>query len=207
MTKKRIAYLFIFTLLLFGCNDEIDYGLGEYRVDLVKIISGNTFSLLNNEETKLYSPFSLNGVTSGNRILLNYSQTGEQNDGYKIKINGIQFVASGTLENADYVAIGNSPIVFESAWIGLNYMNISFFGDHHSQTPYAKLLLESVIGSTYHISFRYDKRNDPPGVRTHYYTSFDLSPLLGPPGGGKTINVCFNASNYKPEYYTLTFEY
>ncbi len=208
MRISGITYLLFFFLCLSGCNDETDYGIGEYRVDLVKINSGTSFSMLNSSETSLLSENELKNATAGKRVLLNYSITGQQGNSQTIRINSYSAVFCDTIIPLSKAPnMGNDPINFESAWIGLNYLNIDFYGDYHSDKVAVALMHEKTTGATAYLTFRYDKLKDPPGSRSKFRTSFDISNVLGLPDGSKTVVVSFNAGNYKPENYTLTFKY
>lgn len=192
--KSYKGYILILASILFSCNDkDVDYGIGEYRVDLVKVIAGNTFSMLDEQETLLVSEQYFTEIDPGSRILLNYSQIGKRENGFSIKINGGTIVHCDTVIHNSAVInkLGNDPISLETAWSGLNYLNISCYVDYYSNDPIVALILDGYDGQTCRLSFRYDKRDDPAGSRRKIISSFDLSNVLGMPIGEKAVEVTF----------------
>ena len=207
VNKLPTTYLTLLLLLLLGCNDEVDYGIGEYRVDLVKVISGSEFSLLNNDETLLRSSNSLRSYKEGDRILLNYSYS---ESGNFVKINTATTVFCDTIIDLSKVKnIGNDALTLENCWLGLNYLNITCSFDYYKEKARVALILErtSIDNKTCYLSFRYDKNEDTSGSLRRLYASFDLEELLGKPKGEKKIIVSFNASNYEKDKCSFEFEY
>ncbi len=171
-------------LLLCSCNKETDYGVGEYRVDMVKVESDNSFSLLDKNETTLYNADAkkIQGIEPGNRILLNYSYLDQKQNGYDhvIKVNGASWVHCDSVRTI-MSSLKDDPIYFESAWIGQNYLNMSFYIDQHTETHQIALIqtnTTNVSGNHYtHLELRHDNKDDSPGSRKKINASFDLSPL------------------------------
>lgn len=205
MNKYLTIFLLLLSFLLFSCKKEVDYGIGEYRVDWVKVISPNSFSLLNLNETLLTSETTLSNIKEGSRLLLNYSYLSENQNSYSIRINGGSAVFCDTLMQQSPLTdkLSSEPIILESAWIGLHYLNISCYVDLYQKGPVIALVLDREEGDTYFVSFIYDKKKDPAGSRAKVNCSFDLSSLLNSPDKTKRVIVSFNDSTHK----TLEFDY
>lgn len=197
--KLNIVWILLFASFLFSCKDEVDYGIGEYRVDWVKVQSSQTFSMLNRGETLLVGDRSLGNVAVGNRILLNYTRLSEREGGYDVRINGGSSVFCDTVMQKSAVTerLGNDSIRLESVWIGACYLNVSCYVDLYGKGPVVALVLDRIVGNTYYLSFFYDKRNDPAGSRTKVNCSFDLSKVAGMPADDKKIVVTFNGEGNK----------
>lgn len=168
--------------------------MGEYYVDVVKVLSSNTFSKLDQNETLLVSEKSLTSVEAGSRILLNYSYLDKKENGFSVKINGgSSMLCDSIVKNTVLIEqLTSEPILLETVWLGLQYLNVSCYVDFYSNGPVAALVLDEYDGQTCRLSFIYDKRKDPAGSRRKINASFDLSNVLGKPAGTKKVIVSFN---------------
>lgn len=219
MDNRRLHILIIIVcLFLPACGgDDVDYGLGEYKVDLVTVAKQNNadiYFVLDNGKTL----FSLDNalvpanIQNGQRVLLNYSFTSEKTSGfdYTVKINYISGIVQGNLEKigpADLSALKNDPVQFESVWIGGKYLNMTFYFDYHSGQHQISLVRDTTIQQTdiVYLQFRHDRKNDPPGSRRKVIASFDLSKALGNPEGNKELSVEFNTTHYGVKSYHLEY--
>lgn len=181
-------------------------GIGAYRVDWVKVVSDGVFSLLDQQETRLYDTgaTTTKDLKAGERVIINYTFTDEQSSGFErnIKINSVYPVLCGDLKFLTPEAVDklkNDPIVFESVWMGRNYLNISFYIDtgNHQHTIGLVKSPSPYPGDTdaLYLLFRHDKNGDSDGSRKKVYASFDLSNLDG--DIPKRIIININPSNYR----------
>jgi hypothetical protein len=202
------VYFILCIFLLLGCsNDEVDYGLGEYRVDWVEVKSPRVFSLLNERETMLYNTEEnvINNLKTGDRVILNYAYSGKPASGYDygIKINGISPVICGelkTLPEQDMNKLKNDPVIFESVWIGRKYLNISLYLDINSKQHNIGLVKSNAPHPDYpnakYLLFRHDKNDDSAGSRKKVCASFDIG-SLGQISPSDTIVLSIHPSNYR----------
>lgn len=186
-------------------------GIGAYRVDWVKVVSDGVFSLLDQQETRLYDTgaTTTKDLKAGDRVILNYAFTDERTNGQSsgfernIRVNSVYPVLCGELkiltppQTVD--DLKNDPIVFESVWMGRNYLNISFYIDTGNRQHTVGLIKSPspYPGDTdaLYLLFRHDKNGDSDGYRKKVYASFDLSKLDG--GIPKRIILNINPSNYR----------
>ncbi len=209
--------LVITILLLTSCSkNDVDYGLGEYRVDLATVskqTGSDVYFILDNEKT-LFSPdYTVpENLKDNQRVQLNYSIISDkiQKFDYQVKINGLSAISQGDLVQMAGWAIDtlkNDPIQFESVWIGSKYLNMTGYLDYYSIPHRITLVQDTTIkqNNMVFIEFRHDKRNDPPGPRRRLVASFDLSKVLGEPQQNKNLLVKFNTSNYGEKTYNLVY--
>lgn len=208
LLKRELLGTLLCILLFFGCSkEEIDYGLGEYRVDWVEVKSSRVFSLLNDRETTLYNTGEnfINDPEAGNRLILNYAYSDKPAPGYDygIEVNGITPVTCGELKALPEQSINglkNDPIIFESAWIGRQYLNISFYLDIKSTHHTIALVKANTPHPDYPdataLLFRHDKKGDGAGSRKKVYASFDISSLSDTERSGRIV-LSIHPSNYR----------
>jgi hypothetical protein len=201
-------------VLLSGCREEIDYGIGEYRVDWVKVESNKVFSLLDSRGTTLYNAGETAiHVNAGDRIVLNYSYIDAPTAGFdrSIRINGGSPVMCGNLKMPvtlqELSRLKDDPIIFESAWIGRGYLNISFYLDMKGESQHSIQLLRSPVPcptdpDAVCLLFRHDNGNDPAGSRRKLHASFDISALEA--GLSQRIVLRINPSNYRDSIITVS---
>jgi hypothetical protein len=186
-----------------GCKEEVD-SIDTYRMDWIKVVSDGVFTLLNRQETRLYDTgtTAIKSLKTGERAIINYAFTDGQSSGFErnIKINSVYPVICGDLKilTAQEVdKLENDPIVFESVWMGRNYLNISFYIDVRDR-QHAIGLVKSPspypgdINALY-LLFRHGRNGDRPGSRKKVYASFDLGNLMD--DTDKRIIININPSN------------
>ena len=195
MNLYRTIFSVLFVLLFCGCSDEVDYGVGEYRVDWVEVHSGSLFSLLDNQGTLLSSNNFIRGLDEGDLAILNYTPIKQTADGYTIAINGAVLVQKFPITLQDRVSpdLNDDSITLESCWIGRNYLNISCYIDVYKANPTVILVYQGVDddNTTHHFSYQHSKNEDQKGSRAKTHLSFDLSQVMGEPRGDKMVLVTF----------------
>jgi hypothetical protein len=183
----------------------VDYGLGEYYVEIVTALGEDAF-LLDTGKTvyggggKSFEP--------EDRVYLNFSYQEESSN--QITIHSSAKISKGNLNAVKETGIpeyANDPIRFESAWIGSHYLNLRFYMEYKSEIHKIALITDSVRVNNPEIDifFRHDKNKDKPGYFTPVYVSFDLKEVLGEPRGDRTLRVNFNTTNYGDKTYAFKY--
>ena len=211
MNPLGLVVLFLF--LFSACSDDdVDYGYGEYKVDIVTYLAPNSFLLDNGKTAYNVEPKTSREYEEGDRIWLHYSFLPDIKSGYDfaIRVNGSSKITKSKLLPVKADTIGdfkNDPIQFESAWIGSHYLNMQFYMDFKSEPHQIALITDSkkLKNDSIWIYFRHDINNDPPGYANHVIASFDLKELLGEPQHNKVLFVNFNTSNYGDKMLELKY--
>jgi hypothetical protein len=204
---RRLTIFFCICLFFTSCEKEaVDYGLGEYYVEIVTALNDNAFRLdtgktIYNTNKETYKDFK-----EGDRVYLNFSYL--END--QIAIHGASKISSGELKAVaqnDFAGYADDPVRLESAWLGSHYLNILFYMDYKSVKHTIALITGELQKNDPEVNlyFRHDKKDDPAGYPTKVYVSFDLSKVLGEPQGDRTVHVRFNTTNYGDK--TCEFKY
>ncbi len=212
---KQLSPLLLLVLLVFqvSCEkDTVDYGLGEYFVDIATFQEVNSL-LLDDGHTLFVSEGKISSsFQNGQRIWLNYSILPDAVSGYDyaIRVNGASAIGQGMLTGINAVSIDtmkNAPVQLESAWIGNHYLNLLFYIEYNSQTHRITLVTDSakMKNDSVAIYLRHDTQNDPPGTTSRVIVSYDLEKVLGKPRKQKKLSVHLNTSNYGNKVYQ--FEY
>jgi hypothetical protein len=197
-------------LSLVSCHTDpvVDYGFGEYYVELATVVDDHVF-LLDNGQTVYDSNRTANlSLAAGDRVYLSFSYGKSLSD--PITVHGAAKIFSHTLNAVPEETLSkqpNDPIRFESAWIGSSYLNLHIYLEYRSETHKIALLTDkdSVNGSEVHLYLLHDKNNDAAGYWISLYASFDLSQTLGEPRGDRTLYVHFNTAGSGPAIYTFKY--
>jgi hypothetical protein len=192
---------------LASCDSVVDYGLGEYYVELATALDEPAFRLDNGHTVYDSHRTAGQSFASGDRIYLNFSYGASPSD--PITVHGAAKIFSDTLRTqpADQLSQQkNHPIRFESAWTGSHYLNMKFYIEYRSQTHKIALLTDEALTNNpeIHLYFTHDKTNDTAGYWTPLYASFDLSRILGQPLGNRTLSVHVNTPT-ADNIYTITY--
>ena len=197
-------------LFLLSCSpaDEVDYGFGEYYVEIVTALENNAFLLDQGRTIYDSNKTARQSFAAGDRIYLYFSYGKTLSD--PITVHGAAKVFSDVLKTMAKEAIAqetNDPIQFVSAWIGSYYLNMDFYFEYRSVAHKIDLVIDEkwMDDSEIHIYFRHNKNGDAPGYPISVYASFDLSKVLGEPQGDRTLFVHFDTGNYGNK--TCTFKY
>jgi hypothetical protein len=201
MKKKflfRLFLPFLFCSFIACSTDQVDYGLGEYYVEIVTVLNDDAF-LLDNGKIVYVSKKGDYSFESGDRIYLNFSYSDKNAN--QIVINTFSKISKGKLNvigEKEILEYGNNPVLFECAWIGSHYLNIQFYMEYKSEPHKIGLLVDKmhVDDQNVNLYFRHNKNNDKQGYPVLVFASFDLNEILGEAHGNRTLLVNFNTTNY-----------
>lgn len=206
---KRTSFILLFAFIIFNsCEDPIDYGYGQYYVEIVTALGDEIFELDNGQKLINTNASYPTAFEAGQRILLRFSYVEGCKDKIKIRFAGrlIQGVLD-TVEQEKILAHPNDPVKLESLWIGNHFLNILFYIEHKSEPHSVVLWVDKlkVDKNKIDIYFLHNINNDEKGVFTFMSTSFDLSSVLGQPQGEKTIKIHLNTTNYGNKIYEFNY--
>jgi hypothetical protein len=212
----------VFSLLVAFCiagvflnsceNDEYDYGLDKYYVEIGTAVEKNVFLLDNGKTILNVGEKAIQSFQRGERIYLNYTLLPETSTGYDytVRVNAASKITLGKLKKTDLKEIESSvqePVRLESIWVGSHYLNMQFYMNRKSESHTVGLLADSVsfAGDAVQIYFKHDPNNDLPGYPVHIFLSFDLEDVLGNPENNKTLAININTSEYGNKIYELNY--
>jgi len=197
-------------LALVSCSPApvVDYGFGEYYVEIVTALGEDAFLLDNGQTIYDSHKTAKKSFDAGDRVFLYFSYGNNPSD--PITVHRASKIFSDTLRTVSEDAMpqqADDPIRLESAWIGSHYLNLRFYFEFHSKPHRISLMMDEtqVDDSEIHLYFLHDRNNDNPGYPTLVYASYDLSNLLRVPQGDRVLFVHFNTSNYGNK--TCIFKY
>ncbi len=211
---KLYYYLFLFIpLLLFASceGDEVDYGLGEYQIELTTCLNSNTLLLDNGKLLTTDNPLS-SQYNDGDRIYLMFSYVNDDIESVnrKISVHSSSKIPLGKVQLMSKEEIDeqiNHPIRLESVWTGSRYLNMLFYIEFNSVAHSIGLICdkEALEQGNIELYFLHSRNDDAPGAPVKSVLSFDLSSELGEPIGEKDITVHINSSNYGDKTYTFVY--
>ena len=204
------SVLLSLSLALPSCSsiDEVDYGFGEYYVEIVTALENNAFRLDKGQTIYDSNKTAKQSFVSGDRVYLYFSYGNTLSD--PITVHGASKIFSTGLKTMPKETIfqeTNEPVRFVSAWIGSHYLNLYFFFEYYPEAHQLALAIDEkwMDDSEIHLYFQHHKSSDSPGYPSSIYASFDLSEVLGEPQGDRSLFVHLDTSNYGNK--TCTFKY
>lgn len=173
---KRSYWIFTLAMLLTGCtSDVVDYGLGDFRIDLATVTSDRNL-LLDNQVTLTPTNIVIpTDYKANSRVMVNYRRTETSGaNSYKISINSIAAVNSSTIKPITQ-SLPDDPILAESLWIGGDWLNLrigfEYFGKTHSMELAQRIVSNS---DTIYLELHHAKNGDTPGYWVKTYLSFPI---------------------------------
>ena len=212
LTRLKINWkykVWIFFLALLSCSEKtVDYGFGEYYVEIVTALEDNAFRLDSGQTVYDSNKTAKNSFTSGDRVYLYFSYGNTLSD--PITVHGASKIFSDALKTASKETISqqtSDPFYFVSSWIGGNYLNLHLYFEFRSQAHKLSLVVDEkqINDSEIHLYLRHDINGDAPGYPTSVYASFNLSTVLGVPKGERNLFVHFNTTNYGDKIFTFKY--
>ena len=211
LTRLKITWKCKLWLLLalVSCSPEVvNYGYGDYYVEIVTALGNNTFLLDRGQTLYDSNQTAKQSFTSGDRVYLYFSYGDALSD--PIKVHAASKIFSDTLKRMPEEKISqqaNAPVRLESAWTGSRYLNLHLYLEYRSKAHKIALVVDEaqVEESEIHLYLRHDTNGDTPGYPTSIYVSYDLSKALGEPQGDRNLLVHLNTTNYGEK--TSTFKY
>ena len=207
--KINWKYKLWLVLALASCSpDVVDYGFGDYYVEIVTALENNTFRL--DSGTILYDSNKTAEKTfaAGDRVYLYFSYGDTPSE--PITVHAASKIFSDALKPMTEEAIdqqANVPVRLESAWVGSHYLNLHCYIEYRSKAHKITLVVdeEKADDLELHLYLRHNDNDDIPGYPTSIYASYDLSDVLGEPQGDRSLLVHFNTTNYGNKIYTFKY--
>jgi hypothetical protein len=205
------SFLSLFSFLsFFSCasSPAVDYGLGEYYVEIVTALEQDGFRLDTGKTVYNVDKGDNHAYEPGDRVYLNFSYLEGSSD--QITVHGAAKISTGELKSLSTQTIASypdDPVRLESAWTGSCYLNAQFYIEYQSEAHKIALMIDenTVNDPEVKLYFRHDKNNDSPGYLTPAYVSFDLKKVLGEPLGNRSLTIDFNTTNYGNKTYTFKY--
>ena len=146
---------------------------------------------LDNGNVLLPEPSSNNlDIADSSRVIINYTPL----EGSFIKINSIQRIFLGNIEEKLPAQLSPHPIKVISVWVSGGYLNISLQADFHSK-PHSASLYRDMKAEKPTLYLSYSREDDPAGAPTQMYLSFNLGNLQN-----EDLTVYINTNDGKRKY-------
>ena len=218
LIRLKINWKFNFLLVVVGatltvalpsCADKtVDYGYGEYYVEIVTALDNHSFRLDNSTIIHDSNKTAKQTFASGDRVYMYFSYGNTPSD--PIKVHGASKIFSDALKTVKEETIPqqtDDPVHLVSSWIGSYYLNLYFYFEYRYKAHKISLVIdeERVDDSEIHLYFRHDLNGDASGYPSPVYASFDLSKVLGEPQGDRNLFVHFNTTNFGNKIYTFKY--
>ena len=204
---KHIA-LILLILLFSSCleEDKVDYGYGEYYVEMATALDGKSFLL--DCGKIVYNQKKIAGLEDGERIIFNFSYLNRETN--EVTIRNFKRVFLGSLkfvENDEIQEYEKTPVRFESIWLSSHFLNIRFYMEYYSEIHTISLYADQteINNDEIHLYFLHNKNDDLPGYWKSSDVSFDLQQELGIPQGEKNLIVHIVSENYGEKEYRFNY--
>lgn len=175
MDKKLIFPILL--ILLFSCTETIDYGLGDYRVELVTIVEnvGGRFYQLDNQDSLLPDVSVNSSLKSGSRALLNYNIAAQKGSkSYNIKVNSAIATNTGSIKIWTN-NLPDDPLRIDGVWLKGDWLNLRLAFSYHTMRHSIDLFRRpSLLNDTLFLDLRHSKNGDNEGYFINTYVSFNL---------------------------------
>ena len=209
MRTRGILFAVIgFFAVLVSCKKEdVDYGLGDFRLDLATIEDSSNirFFRLDNLD-KLFPMTSIaSKYTTGSRVLLNYN--------IKEKIGARSFsVNTNSASSINTAAIkplssnfSDDPLYIESVWQSGDWLNFRLGFEYNSkQHGIALFYYTKAANDTLYLELRHSKNGDTEGYIINTYASFNLI-SFSKTGRSVPLKVKVNTSDKGIKYYKFVY--
>ena len=197
-------------LSLSSCTSSpsVDYGLGEYYVEIVTALDKNTFQLDSGKTIYAVGGKIDSSYEAGDRVFLNFSYLEKTID--RVTVHASAKISLGALkpvEEKEIADFANDPLSLESVWMGSHYLNFRIYMEYKSVKHKVALFTDKnkLDQPEIDVYFRHDANNDPPGYPAFLYLSFDLKETLGEPEGNKILRIHLHTTNYGDKTYELNY--
>ncbi|MBK3519430.1 NigD1/NigD2 family lipoprotein [Carboxylicivirga marina] len=224
---KYGVFLILLGLLIFSCNDDDGYSVGDFWVTTGTIIeTGDYFYVVTDGGDALW-PSATNVPPSkledGMRVLVNYTILGDADDSeiydYYVKINGTSELLTKPIFNFDETtseevkdSIGNDPITILDTWFTDDYLNVEFQYGGGWSIHYVNLVKDTENLTTEEgeiiLELKHNKNDDPYNYLQWGIASFDISELKQ--AGQNSIDLFVRSLDKEGNYQynkVLAYEY
>lgn len=180
MRNKAVHILSFLILLVFvSCNKD-ELRTPNFFVEFATVINKESSVKIqfdNGKELIADSSSSNLDIKDSSRVIINYTPI---KDGF-IKINQIQQIFLGNIEDKNFENLNSDPIKVISIDKQGNYINISFQADYHSKPHSISLFRDTKSEENTKLYLSYSREDDPVGAPTQMYASFKLDKLQNKP--------------------------
>jgi hypothetical protein len=209
MRPRRFFFVVIgFFAALVSCKKgDIDYGLGNFRLDLVTIEDSSNirfFRLDNLEKLFPLTPIA-SKYTTGSRVLLNYDI--EEKIGpssFSVNTNSVSNINTATIKPLS-TNLYDDPLHIESIWQSGDWLNFRLgFEFNNKQHGIALFYYTKTNNDTLYLELRHSKNGDTVGYMVNTFASYNLI-QFSKAGRSLPLNVKVNTFDNGIKYYK--FEY
>ena len=177
--------------VLFSCDDNNKYSLGDFRIDIATIepVGDNAYALVLDNGDRLWpAATDVRYLPKFNqRAIVNYTILSDRQGEFThyVKVNDIwNVLTKKAIElnamNAD--SIGNDPVKVNGIWVGGDYLNVDFMFNYGGIRPHAINLVENTLSSTaspdaIDLEFRHNSYESANTMLYEGFACFDLKPF------------------------------
>ncbi|NLZ94228.1 MAG: hypothetical protein GX921_00175 [Bacteroidales bacterium] len=175
MRNRTILIFSVLVLLIFVSCDKENSRIPDFLVEFATVVkkeSSITIQLDNGNVLTPEPPSNKLDIEDSSRVIINYTPL-ENNF---IKINNIQKIFLGNIEEELPEHLASDPIKIISIWVSGSYLNISLQADYHSE-PHSISLFRDMQTEKPTLYLSYSRKDDPAGAPTLMHSSFNLENL------------------------------
>jgi len=208
MKKLGIGIIIVLTVLISGCLDDEGYSLGDMWVGFgmveltnddpleYKITMDNGDILIPVASEQYYPWYHYSSgnqgsvLTTGDRILINYTIIGDDADQsgeittYFVKVNSVKkILLKGILDITPAIedSIGNDPVIVEDCWVQDSLLNFELKYWGSTQIHFINLVKEpgelTESSQPVELELRHNKNDDAESIQYSAFVSFYLNEL------------------------------
>ena len=174
--RNRTTLIFsVLVLLFFVSCDKKDSRIPDFLVEFATVIKNESSITIQLDNGNILTPEPSSNkldIEHGSRVIINYTPL----ENSSIKINSIQQIFLGNIEEGFPEQLVSNPIKIISIWVSGSYLNISLQADYHSK-PHSVSLFRDTNAEKPTLYLSYSREDDPAGAPTRMYLSFNLGDL------------------------------
>ncbi len=167
-------------LFFSSCHkEEIDYGYGDFRIDLATVSRTTTSRVFKLDNQLLLFPEDSipDRLSDQTRVVITYNNT-QFTDSFRRKIKVLSVSEVNTSAIKPLVAgLADDALYLESAWQTGDWLNFrvsyQYFSTKHSMALYQN---NSVVNDTIYLELRHSTNGDKPGYTVRTLLSYSLKP-------------------------------
>lgn len=177
--KRFFYYILCISLfiLVAGCSKSVDYGLGDFRLDLATVSeeAGIRYYLLDNQSRLYPDRVVSSSVKTGARVLLNYVLSTPKNDSsFFVYVNSVSLLNAGVIKPLTGI-LADDPLRAESVWLSGDWLNFRLSFSYYSVKHSIDLFQNTgVINDTIYLELRHSRNGDTNGYWQNTYFCCNL---------------------------------
>ena len=192
--RNRTTVIFSVLLLLFfvSCDKE-DPRIPDFFVEFATVLKKESSLTIQLDNGNILTPEPSSNnldIEDSSRVIINYTPL----ENSYIKINSIQKIFLGNIEEGFPEQLVSDPTKIISVWVSGGYLNISLQADFHSK-PHSASLYRDMKAEKPTLYLSYSREDDPAGAPTQMYLSFNLGNLQN-----EDLTVYINTNDGKRKY-------